>query len=76
MRSPKTPHEVRETAVKAGVDDRTVAAYIAGRPMRSTSAARVASALRALGYDDTRSPAPSAPSTASGNDTDPPRSAA
>jgi hypothetical protein len=43
-----TPHEERAVAVRAGVDPRTVRAYLAGRPQRSTVAARVAAALREL----------------------------
>lgn len=45
------PHTLRSVAVAAGVDPRTVDAFLEGRPMRSTTAGRVASALRAAGLD-------------------------
>ena len=46
-----TPHEERRIAVAAGCDPRTVRAYLAGKPQRSTVAARVNEALRAMGLD-------------------------
>jgi len=46
------PHDARRVGVMAGTDPRTVLAYLAGRPMRSTTAARVREALRALGITD------------------------
>lgn len=46
-----SPHEERAVAVRAGVDPRTVRAYLAGRSQRSTVAARVAEALRAMGRE-------------------------
>lgn len=45
-----TPHEERRVAVTAGCDPRTVRAYLEGRPMRSTTAARIAEALRTLNF--------------------------
>jgi hypothetical protein len=45
-----TAHDRRRVAVHAGVDDRTVLAFLRGQPMRSTTRARVEEALRALGY--------------------------
>jgi hypothetical protein len=44
-----TPHQERVVAVAAGCDPRCVRAFIAGRPVRSTTAARVERALRELG---------------------------
>lgn len=44
-----TPHQLREVAVRAGVDPRTVRAFLDGRRQRSTAASRVADALRDLG---------------------------
>lgn len=41
-----TPHDLRRVAVLASVDPRSVAAYLAGRRQRSTTAARIAQALR------------------------------
>ena len=50
MTQPKpTAHEVRRIAVAAIVDPRTVRTYLEGRPTRSTTAVRIAEALRALG---------------------------
>jgi hypothetical protein len=46
-----TPHEERRVAVAAGCDPRTVRAYLAGKSQRSTVAARVNEALRAMGLD-------------------------
>jgi DNA-binding LacI/PurR family transcriptional regulator len=43
------PHDERRVAVKAGCDPRTVRAYLAGKSVRSTVAARVSEALRDLG---------------------------
>lgn len=45
-----TPHEERAVAVAAGVDPRTVRAYLDERRCRSTSAARIDAALRLLGH--------------------------
>lgn len=45
-----TPHEARAVGVKAGTDPRTVVAYLAGKPVRSTTHARIVDALRALGF--------------------------
>ena len=41
-----SPHDERAVAVRAGVDPRTVRAYLAGRDVRSTVASRIADALR------------------------------
>jgi hypothetical protein len=46
-----TPHDARRVAVTAGTDPRTVEAFVAGRPMRSTTASRVAEAMRSLGME-------------------------
>lgn len=43
-------HEERRVAVVAGVDPRSVRAFIAGRSMRSTTASRVEQALRDTGH--------------------------
>lgn len=43
-----TPHDERRVAVAAGCDPRTVRAYLEGRPMRSTTAARIRDALKDL----------------------------
>lgn len=43
-----TPHHEREVAVLAGVDPRTVRAYLDGRPQHSTTAARIARAIADL----------------------------
>jgi hypothetical protein len=45
-----TPHEERAVAVRAGCDPRSVRSHIDGKPQRSTVAARIAEALRALGF--------------------------
>lgn len=45
-----SPHDERVVAVRAGVDPRTVRAYLEGRSQRSTVAARVAVALRDHGF--------------------------
>lgn len=67
-----SPHEARAVAVKAGTDPRTVLAYLAGKPVRSTTLARIVEALRALNL----APVPSAPSAAPpSNDTDRPGAA-
>jgi DNA-binding LacI/PurR family transcriptional regulator len=52
------PHQERQVAVKAGVDPRTVRAYVEGRNVRSTVASRVAEALRELGFAVTPQPQP------------------
>lgn len=52
------PHQERTVAVKACVDPRTVRAYLEGRTIRSTVAARVADALRELGYAMAPGPQP------------------
>jgi 2-hydroxychromene-2-carboxylate isomerase len=44
-----SPHDERAVAVKAGVDPRTVRAYLEGKPQRSTAKARIQEALEALG---------------------------
>jgi hypothetical protein len=48
MQQRLTPHEARAVAVRAGVDPRTVRAYLAGKPQRSTVVARVSEALREM----------------------------
>jgi hypothetical protein len=53
-----TPHDERRVAVAAACDPRSVRARLAGRPQRSTTAARIDEALEALGLW----PAPCAPS--------------
>lgn len=45
-----TPHDERRVAVAAGCDPRRVRAYLRGDPTRSTTAARIADALRSLGF--------------------------
>jgi hypothetical protein len=47
-----TPHEERAVAVAAGVDPRTVRAYLDERRCHSTSAARIEAAMRLLGHRD------------------------
>jgi hypothetical protein len=42
-------HDIRRVAVSAMVDPRTVRAYLRGRRTQSTTAARIAEALRTLG---------------------------
>jgi len=42
-------HDVRRVAVAAGCDPRTVLRYLRGKTIQSTSAARIAGALRELG---------------------------
>ena len=44
-----SPHDERAVAVKAGVDPRTIRAYLEGKPQRSTAKARIREALEALG---------------------------
>lgn len=44
-----SPHDERAVAVKAGVDPRTVRAYLEGKPQRSTAKARIQEALEGLG---------------------------
>ena len=44
-------HDVRRVAVESESDPRTVRAYLERRPVRSTSAARIKRALRALDLD-------------------------
>lgn len=56
-----TAHDERRVAVAAGCDPRTVRAYLRGDPTRSTTAARIADALRELGFHVT----PAARDTAS-----------
>lgn len=46
---PLTPHDLVRVAAHAGVDPRAVRRFTLGAPMRSTTRARVLSALRALG---------------------------
>lgn len=58
------PHQLREVAVAACCDPRTVAAYLDGRVIRSTCAVRVERALRDLNIEVER------------HDTTPPRTAA
>lgn len=55
-----TPHDERRVAVHAGCDPRTVRAFLAGRSVRSTVAARVRDALAACGLV----PCPSSPPSA------------
>jgi DNA-binding LacI/PurR family transcriptional regulator len=51
-----TPHEARAVGVKAGTDPRTVVAYLANKPVRSTTRARIVDALLSLGFSaDTKS---------------------
>lgn len=45
-----SPHDERKVAVVAGCDPRTVRAYLAGKPQRSTVASRVKDALDSLGF--------------------------
>ncbi len=47
-----TPHDERRVAVAAGCDPRTVRAYLEGRPMRSTTAARIRETLKDLGLEE------------------------
>ena len=51
-----TPHEVREVAIHAYCDPRTVRAYLDGRPQHSTTAARIERALRELRADSWKVP--------------------
>jgi len=46
-----SPHDLRRVGVAAGCDPRTVRAYLRGDPTRSTTAARIGEALRALGFE-------------------------
>lgn len=46
-----TPHDERRVAVAAGCDPRTVRAYLEGRPMRSTTAARIREVMKDLDLD-------------------------
>lgn len=41
-------HEVRKVAVRAGVDPRTVKAYMSGKKLHSTTVARVQEAFESL----------------------------
>ncbi len=50
MKDTLSPHDERRVAVAAGCDPRRVRAYLRGEPTRSTTAARVAEALRSLGF--------------------------
>lgn len=43
-------HDVRRVAVAASVDPRTVRAYLRGDRTQSTTASRIAEALRSLGF--------------------------
>lgn len=45
-----TPHDERRAAVRAGVDPRTIRAFLAGKSQRSTVAARVRATLTELGF--------------------------
>lgn len=49
-----SPHDERRVAVLASCDPRTVRAYLRGDPIRSTTAPRIAEALRSLGFSATR----------------------
>ena len=49
IKSP-SPHDIVRVAAASATDIRTVKAWITGRPMRSTTRARVEGALRALGF--------------------------
>lgn len=62
-------HDVRRIAVAACRETRTVARYLEGKPVRSTSAASIAAALVALGLTHL------APTVAPSNDTDRPGAA-
>ena len=53
-----TPHEERVVSVRAGCDPRTVRAYLRGAAQRSTVAARISDALRALGFVEPPSDVP------------------
>lgn len=44
-----TPHQLREVAVKTTCDPKTVQSFLAGRPVRSTTRARLEAALSELG---------------------------
>ncbi len=52
------PHDRRRVAVAAFADDRTVARYLRGEPVRPSLAARIRDALRRLGLDGTHPPRP------------------
>lgn len=45
-----TPHQLREVAVKTTCDPKTVRSFLAGRPVRSTTRARLELALRDIGF--------------------------
>lgn len=49
--TPMSPHDERRVAVVAGCDPRTVRAFLRGAETRSTTAARIAEALRSLGFE-------------------------
>ncbi len=49
-----TPHDERRVAVAAGCDPRSVRAYLRRARTRSTTAARIAEALRTLGFRATQ----------------------
>lgn len=51
-----TPHQLREVAVKTTCDPKTVRSFLAGRPVRSTTRARLEAALTELGLEALREP--------------------
>lgn len=53
-----SPHAERALAVAAGVDPRTVRAFLAGRKQHSTTAARIERALRELNLTPVGDPRP------------------
>jgi hypothetical protein len=73
-----SPHDERRAAVRAGVDPRTVRAFLAGKRQRSTVAARVRATLAELGLlaahdagQRTAAPVASSPGEASAADISP-----
>lgn len=60
-----SPHDIRRVAVVAITDPRTVANYVSGRAVRSTSETRIVEALRELGREDLIRQAPPATAEAS-----------
>ncbi len=48
--SKMSPHEERRVSVEAGVDPRTVRAFLAGRAQKSTTAGRIRDTLVRLGH--------------------------
>lgn len=56
-----TPFDRQRVATEAGCDPRSVAAYLTGRPMRSTTRARVEEALTTLGLTSRQTDEDAAP---------------